>query len=54
MINESPLEENCIFGDIVKMQALAKANNIEYDGWGTYSRNSNTANKQAETLNLLA
>jgi regulator of RNase E activity RraB len=36
VIIESPLEEDSILEDIVKMLALAKETNIEYDGWGTY------------------
>ncbi|MFT4926249.1 MAG: regulator of RNase E activity RraB [Phenylobacterium sp.] len=36
IIIESPLEEESIMEDIEKMLALAKSQNVEYDGWGTY------------------
>ena len=36
IIIESPLEVDSIMEDVDKMLALAKARNIEYDGWGTY------------------
>ena len=36
IIIESPLEEESIMEDIEKMLALAKSQNIEYDGWGTF------------------